>query len=48
MNASLLPTAAKVFTEAEEDLFEDIVDEAEIDALVEALFPDSLTKGPPA
>ena len=42
MNASLLPQSA--FTDTEESLFDDIVDEAEIDALVDLLFPDDLTK----
>ena len=42
MNASLLPQSA--FTDTEDQLFDDIVDEAEIDALVDVLFPDVLTK----
>lgn len=42
MNASLLPQSA--FSDTEEMLFDDIVDEAELDALVEILFPDALTK----
>lgn len=42
MNPSLLPHSA--FTESEDLLFEDIVDEAELDALVEILFPESLTR----
>lgn len=42
-NPSLLPSAAQVFSDVEEDLFCDLADEADIDALVEALFPDELS-----
>ena len=42
MTLSMLPQI--VFTASEEEIFDDLVDEAEIDAIVEALFPESLTK----
>jgi hypothetical protein len=38
-NPSLLPIAARVFTEDEEDLFAELADDADLEALVEALFP---------
>ncbi len=43
MVPSLLPQPS-AFTIEEADLFEEIDDDADIDALVEALFPESLTK----
>jgi hypothetical protein len=45
-NKSLIPSILpqRVFSDDEDAFFEDLVDEAEIDAIVAALFPDSLTK----
>lgn len=43
MVPSLLPQPA-AFTLEEADLFDELDDDADIDALVEALFPESLTK----
>jgi hypothetical protein len=42
MTPSLLPQSA--FSDTEESLFDDIVDQAEIDALVDVLFPDELLR----
>lgn len=39
---SLIPQ--QVFSESEDEFFEQLVDDAEIEAIVEALFPESLTK----
>jgi hypothetical protein len=41
---SLLPMAARVFSDSEEELFQELDDASDIDALVDALFPDELTK----
>lgn len=40
---SILPQPA-AFNIEEADLFDDLEDEADLDALVDALFPESLTK----
>lgn len=42
-NPSLLPSAAHVFSDVEEEAFFDLADQADIDALVDALFPDELS-----
>jgi hypothetical protein len=46
MVPSLLPQPS-AFTIEEADLFDEIDDDADIDALVDALFPESLTKPSP-
>jgi hypothetical protein len=39
---SLIPQ--QVFSQSEDEFFEELVDDAEIEAIVDALFPESLTK----
>jgi hypothetical protein len=39
---SLIPQEALKFTDEENALFEELYEEAEIEAIVEALFPDAL------
>jgi hypothetical protein len=41
---SLIPTDALKFTDEENELFEELYEDAEIEAIVEALFPDALLK----
>jgi hypothetical protein len=48
-NPSLLPQAAtftEPFSVAEQQLFDELADEAELEAIVDALFPDDLCVKP--
>ena len=42
-NQSIIPTDALKFTDVENEIFDELYEEAEIEAIVEALFPDALT-----
>lgn len=41
---SLIPAAALLFSDDEQQGFDDLYDDAELDAICEALFPAELTK----
>lgn len=43
-NPSILPTDALLFTDDEAAVFDELYDDAELDAICEALFPDELTR----
>ena len=43
-NPSILPTDALLFTDEEAGIFDELHDDADLDALCEALFPVELTK----
>lgn len=43
-NPSILPTDALLFTDEEAQGFDELFDDADVDAICDALFPDELTK----
>lgn len=43
-NPSIVPTDALLFTDEEARGFDELFDDADLDAICEALFPDELTK----
>lgn len=43
-NPSILPTDAQLFSDDEQAVFDDLYDDAELDAICEALFPTELTR----
>lgn len=45
-NPSLIPTDAPLWNDDEQAVFDDLYDDAEIEAICDALFPESLTKTP--